>query len=214
VIAITTARRIYAHGAGPAIASILLGGIGKTTVDDEPITFARILECNRVDNALFAISTAACDCAQAVAHLNPGPRVQAAIDTARRFSLGKATIKDLNAAHGTCTYDGIASMFDRLPVLSAAAACDIMRSGAINRYGVVMAAGHAAWAAVECPNYGSAPFDTLQQLRMIARDAAFESMRSALLARFNSNERPERIEINMIGAAKAAVAAAIKASKP
>ena len=40
----------------------------------------------------------ACDCAQRVAHLNPDPRVQAAIDAARRYADGMATDDELSAA--------------------------------------------------------------------------------------------------------------------
>jgi hypothetical protein len=86
----------------------LLRHLGKSAADDEPFPLLTVLESNGLDDALWCLRclpeherqwrNLACDYAQRVAHLNPDPRVQAAIDTARLFADGQATETELAAA--------------------------------------------------------------------------------------------------------------------
>jgi len=108
MIAITTLSKIRKHSPCKTGWAKLLRGLNKTAPDDEPLPLVRILEINGMDDALWALRAVdgverdarlfACDVAQSMAHLNPDPLVQAAIDIGRRFAFGKATCKELRAA--------------------------------------------------------------------------------------------------------------------
>ena len=104
----TTLYRIRAHGPCEPGWKKLLSGLGKTQADDEPLPFARIVEINGIDDALWCCRVEpqyakewrlfAVWCARQVEHLNPDPRVKAAIDTAERYAHGDATDSELSAA--------------------------------------------------------------------------------------------------------------------
>ena len=108
MIAITTLNKIRSHGPCESGWKKLLAGLGKTGADDESLALERILEINGLQDALWALRAAdnidkparlfACDCAQRVAHINTDPRLQACIDTSRRFANGEATDGELSAA--------------------------------------------------------------------------------------------------------------------
>ena len=86
----------------------LLKNLGKTAADDEPLTFATILESNGLDDALWCCQSApeynrewrlfAVWCARQVQHLMLDPRSIAAIDVAERYANGVATDAELAAA--------------------------------------------------------------------------------------------------------------------
>lgn len=96
----------------------LLGSLGKTKADDEPLAFSRILESNGLGDALWyllsispmhdrEIRVLACDYAERVLHVyeekypdDIHPRV--AIETSRRYAEGKAKKKELDAAARAC----------------------------------------------------------------------------------------------------------------
>ena len=107
MIATTTLKKIRAHN--PCISGwkTLLAHLRKTQPDDDVLPLSGILESNGLDDAIWALRAAgcdrearlfACDCAQTVAHLNPDQRLQACIDTARRFADGNATREEMDAA--------------------------------------------------------------------------------------------------------------------
>ena len=101
----TTLNRIREHGPCEPGWRKLLTGLGKTHADDEPLSFARIVEINGLDDALWCCRAEpqyakewrlfAVWCARQVEHLNPDPRVKAAIDTAERYAHGDATDSEL-----------------------------------------------------------------------------------------------------------------------
>ena len=103
-----TLNRIRAHGHCEPGWKKLLAGLGKTQADDEPLPFARIVEINGLDDALWCCRAEpqyakewrlfAVWCARQVEHLNPDPRVKTAIDTAERYAHGEATDSELAAA--------------------------------------------------------------------------------------------------------------------
>ena len=106
----TTLRKIRACSPCPSGWTMLLGNLGKTKADDEPLLITTILDSNGVDDALWCLRAVdghqremrlfAVDCARSVQHLTNNPRSIAAIDTAERHAYGLATNEELAAAWG------------------------------------------------------------------------------------------------------------------
>lgn len=105
----TTLNKLTDHEPSIDYLRKLLSHLGKTAPDDEPLALSVILESNGLNDALWALRAVenvdrdawlyACDCAQTVVHLNPDPRVQAAIDAARRYAdAWEALVKASSAA--------------------------------------------------------------------------------------------------------------------
>ena len=115
----TTLNRIRAHSPYEPGWRKLLAGLGKTHADDEPLPFARIVEINGLDDALWCCRAEpqyakewrlfAVWCARQVEHLNPNPRVKTAIDTAERYAHGDATDSELAAAGDAASAAGDAA---------------------------------------------------------------------------------------------------------
>jgi hypothetical protein len=106
----TTLNRIRAHGPCEEGWRKLLAGLGKTAPDDEPLPYARIVEINGIDDALWCCRAEpqhvkewrlfAVWCARQVQHLMKDARSLAAIDVAERYANGEATDSDLVDAWG------------------------------------------------------------------------------------------------------------------
>lgn len=104
----TTLNRIRAHSPCEEGWRKLLGGLGKTKADDEPLPYARILEINGLDDVLWCCRAEpqyarewrlfAVWCARPVQHLMTDPRSIAALDVAERYAHGQATDAELAAA--------------------------------------------------------------------------------------------------------------------
>ena len=104
----TTLNRIREHRSCQPGWEKLLTGLGKTKADDEPLSFATILEINNLDDALWCCRAEpqyakewrlfAVAVARRVEHLNTDPRVKNVIDVAERYAHGDATDAELNAA--------------------------------------------------------------------------------------------------------------------
>ena len=105
----------------------------------------------------------ACDCAQRVAHLNPDPRVQAAIDVSLRYADGLATDDELSAACAAARAAAWASAW--------AAARDAAWAAADATWS---AAWDAAWAAA-C----AAARDAAEDAAWAAARAAWSAARAA-----------------------------------
>jgi len=158
----------------------LLKGLGKSGADDEPLTLDRILEINGLDDALWALRSVAgierqarlyaCDCAQRVAHLNTDPRVQACIDTARRFANGEAAEQERAAAWDTAWAAARAAAWAAARAAAGAAAGaaawptarDAARDAA--RAAARDAAGAAAWDAAWAAAWDAA-WDTERKIQ-------------------------------------------------
>jgi hypothetical protein len=151
VKAFTTLNRIRSGNPCESGWEKLLHGLGKTNADDEPLALGRILEINGLSDALWALRAVdgidkparlfACDCAQRVAHLNPDPRVQSCIDTARRFANGDATEQELAAARVAARAAAVDAAVDAARAAAWAAAWAAAVDAAVD------AARAAAWAA-------------------------------------------------------------------
>jgi hypothetical protein len=110
----TTLERIQAHKPSPGYWRKLLAGLGKTEADDEPLPFAKIVEINGLDAALWCCRVEpqyarewrlfAVWCARQVQHLMTDPRSIAALDVAERYARGEATDEELDAARTDARY--------------------------------------------------------------------------------------------------------------
>ena len=137
----TTLNRIRAHGPCEDGWRKLLSGLGKTAADDEPLPFARIVEINGIDDALWCCRAEPQHekdwrlytvwCARQVQHRMTDPRSIAALDVAERHAEGTVTDDELVAARNA---EGIAAQ---------SAAQNAARNAARN------AAGSAAWSAAQ-----------------------------------------------------------------
>ena len=104
----TTLNRIREHSPCQNGWQKLLKGLGKTAADDEPLPFARIVEINGIDDALWCCRAEpqyakewrlfAVWCARQVQHLMTDPRSIAALDVAERYANGLATDQELTDA--------------------------------------------------------------------------------------------------------------------
>ena len=137
----TTLRKIRACSPCPSGWTKLLGNLGKTKADDEPLAITTILDSNGLDDALWCLRAVdghqremrlyAVDCARSVQHLTNGLRSSTAIDTAERHAYGLATNEELGAARDAAWESAGAAAWE-----SAWAAARAARG----------AAGEAAWA--------------------------------------------------------------------
>jgi len=104
----TTLNRIRAQGPCSDGWNKLLAGLGKKKADDDVLSYARIVEINGIDDALWACRAEpqhakewrlfAIWCARQVEHLMDDPRSVAAINVAERFAYGAATQGELDEA--------------------------------------------------------------------------------------------------------------------
>ena len=118
----TTLNRIREHSPCHRGWVKLLTGLGKTKVDDEPLSFSKILEINGLDDVLWCCRVEpqyakewrlfAVSCARRVQHLNPDPRVKNAIDVAERYAKGEATYEELRVARAAARAAAWASVGD------------------------------------------------------------------------------------------------------
>ena len=104
----TTLNRIRAYHLCREGWEKLLAGLGKSKADDEPLPFARIVEINGLDDALWCCRAEpdrakewrlfAVWCARQVQHLMTDPRSITALDVAERYAHGRATDEELSTA--------------------------------------------------------------------------------------------------------------------
>ena len=104
----TTLNKIRPHSPCAPGWEKLLTHLGKTLADDEPLSFAVILESNGLDDALWCCRCApeydkdwrlfSVWCARQVQHLISDPRILNAIDVAERFANVLASRAELAAA--------------------------------------------------------------------------------------------------------------------
>jgi len=177
----TTLNRIRAHGPCPDGWEKLLAGLGKTAPDDDPLSYARIIEINGLDDALWACRAEpqhakewrlfAVWCARSVAHLSDDWRVINAICIAERHAHGMASDAQLAAARDAAR----AAMRD--------AALDTTRAAAR-----AAAAWAAAWTAAR-----AAAQDTTRD--NTAWDAARAAMRADMRAATMAAQTKHFLEI-------------------
>jgi hypothetical protein len=145
----TTLNRIRQHGPCEDGWEKLLNGLGKDAADDEPLPYARIVEINGIDDALWACRAEpqhakewrlfAVWCARKVEHFMEDERSRNALDVAERYANGHATDEELFAAWNAARAAAGAA---------ALAAWNAARAAAWNAAGAAaLAAGDDAWDA-------------------------------------------------------------------
>ena len=132
-----------------------LAAAGKTTPDDEPITYERILNTVGLEDALWTCRAEpqharlwrlyAIWCARRVQHLMTDARSLAALDVAERHANGQATDADLEAAWDAARDAAIDATWG--PVKGAAGDAAIAATWDAAWDGASAAAWDAAWAA-------------------------------------------------------------------
>jgi hypothetical protein len=155
----TTLKRIKKHRPCEYLWKKLLAGLAKTEADDEPLPFAKIVEINGVEGALWCCRVEpqyarewrlfAVWCARQVQHLMKDPRSVAALDVAERYARGEATDKELgdartdaahfsvvhNVAYAACDDDAaLAAYFAALYAADAAAAAQAARAAQTEQF--------------------------------------------------------------------------------
>jgi hypothetical protein len=158
----TTLNRIREHRPCEDGWKKLLAGLGKTTADDEPLPYAKIVEINGIDDALWACRAEpqhakewrlfAVWCARRVEHLMEDERSKRACDVAERYAHGEASDEELDAARAA----------------ARAAAWDAARA--------------AAWAAARAAAWDAARAAARDAARAAAWDAAWDAARDAAWA--------------------------------
>ena len=147
----TTLNRIRAHQPCREGWETLLAGLGKSKADDEPLPFARIVEINGLDDALWCCRAEpdrakewrlfAVWCARQVQHLMTDPRSITALDVAERYAHGQATDAARAAAWAAArAAETAARDAETAPWAAAWAAARAAETAA-------WAAGRDAWAA-------------------------------------------------------------------
>jgi hypothetical protein len=172
----TTLNRIRAHKPCAPVWENLLAGLGKTEADEEPLPYARIVEINGINDALWACRSEpqyarewrlfAVWCARQVEHLMKDQRSRDALVVAERHANGEASDKELAAARAAARDAAWAAAWDAaLAALAAALAAEDAAEDAA--YAAARAAAEAAaWAP-------RAAWD--------ARDAAWDAQREKFL---------------------------------
>ena len=163
----TTLNRIRAQHPCANGWSRLLAGLGKTKADDEPLPYARVVEINGFDDAIWAFRAEphynkewwlfAVWCARQVEHLIKDGRICNALNVAERYANGQATNEELAAAWAA---SNAASYAARSAALAASyaerdaawAASNAARSAA---WATSYAEEDAAWAASNAASYAA-----------------------------------------------------------
>ena len=143
----TTLNRIREHNPCEDGWRKLLAGLGKTEADDEPLPYARIVEINGLDDALWACRAEpqyakewrlfAVWCVRQVEHLLTDERSREALNVAERHANGQATDEELAAARDDACTAALAAAW-------AAARDDACAAAWVAAWA---AASDAAWAA-------------------------------------------------------------------
>jgi hypothetical protein len=171
----TTLNKIREHQPCAEGWKKLLGHLGKTEADDEPLPFAAILKSNGLDDALWCCRAApeyhkewrlfAVWCARQVQHLMKDQRSIDALDLAERFAHGLATEEELSAAREAAR----AARATMAAWGSAEAAEAAVRDAA----GAAWAAAMAAWGSAEA---------AAEAAEAAVRDAVMDAARDAARA--------------------------------
>ena len=159
----TTLNKLREHGPCAEGWRDLLGYLGKTAPDDEPLNIATIAKSNGLNHALWALRAVdghnreirlyAVWCARQVQHLMTDSRSLTALDVAEKFANSAATEFELSAAWDAAWAAAVDAAGDAAWAAAGAAARAAARAdsraaaGAAARAAAGAAAGDAAWDA-------------------------------------------------------------------
>ena len=179
----TTLNRIRAHSPCLEGWKKLLSGLGKTSADDEPLAYSRIVEINGLDDALWCCRAEpqhgkvwrlyAVWCGRQVQHLMTDQRSVAALDVAERHASGDATDAELAAALDAAS-DAAWDAAD-----AAWAAAGAMAGSATWSAAADAAAWDAARTAVRAAAWDAA--DAARTAAWAAADAAWDAQKAKFI---------------------------------
>lgn len=162
-----------------------LAAAGKDAPDDEPITYAQIVEAVGFDDALWCCRAEpqynqlwrllAVWCAKRVQHLMTDARSVAALDVAERYANGQATEEELTAAHAEAYY-----AVSAYATISAAVAA----ASAISSYPVRAAASAAASARAAAAASASVLYASTYAFASASANAAIATAHTADYSRY------------------------------
>ena len=174
----TTLNQIRSHSPCSDGWETLLQHLGKTEQDDEPLSFATILESNGFDDTLWCLRTVAgydreirlyaVWCARQVEHLDPSGVAKQINDISLRYANGEATEDELEIAWE-----------------AARASWEAQRAAREAAWGAWEAAWEAAMAAREAE--GKAAWEAWEAA-MAAREAAWVAQKQEFIKRFCTEE--------------------------
>lgn len=184
----TTLNRIRAHGPCEDGWRKLLSGLGKTAAADDPLPFARIVEINGIEDALWCCRVEpqyakewrlfAVWCARRVQYLMEDPRSVVALDVAERHASGAATDDELAAAWDAARAAAWDAAEDAAEAAAWAAAGAAARAVAWDAAWAAaahaawdaawFAAAHAAWAAAAAAEAAAWDAQKAEFLRVVA----------------------------------------------
>lgn len=180
----TTLNRIRAHGPCRDGWEKLLTGLGKTTADDEPLPFARIIEINGLNDAVWCCRAEpqyarewrffAVWCVRQVDYLLTDPRSRDALVVAELHANGKATNAELDAARNAA--------WDASDAADAAARAAARAAAWDAEWAACAAALDAADAAATTASADAS--DAADAAVSTARAAAWDAARDAQKAEF------------------------------
>ncbi len=154
----TTLNQIRSHSPCSDGWETLLQHLGKTKQDDEPLSFATILESNGFDDTLWCLRTVegydreiqlyAVWCARQVEHLDPSGVAKQINDISLRYANGEATEDELEIAWEAAMAAREAAREAAMAAREAAmAAREAEGKAAWEAWAAAMAAREAAWVA-------------------------------------------------------------------
>ena len=135
----------------------LLKGLGKTRADDEPLPFAKIVEINGLDDAIWCCRAEpqyakewrlfAVWCARRVQHLMKDQRSINAIDVAERYASDEATDEELTTARTAAYAAAWAANVAAWAASRTAADAAALEVAALEVAALEVAARDTEWAA-------------------------------------------------------------------
>ena len=153
----TTLNQIRSHSPCSDGWETLLQHLGKTEQDDEPLSFATILESNGFDDTLWCLQTVAgydreirlyaVWCARKVEHLDPSGVAKQINDISLRYANGEATEDELEIAWEAARASWETAMAAAWAAREAGAAVEAWEAAMAAREAAMAAAGEEAWVA-------------------------------------------------------------------
>lgn len=184
----TTLNRIRACSPCEEGWTKLLKGLGKTSADDEPLAYSRIVEINGLDDALWCCRAEpqhgkvwrlyAVWCGRQVQHLMTDQRSVAALDVAERHASGDATDAELAAALDAAL-DAAWDAADAAWAAAGAAAGAMAGSATWSAAAADAAAWDAARTAVRAAAWDAA--DAARTAAWAAADAAWDAQKAKFI---------------------------------
>ena len=207
----TTLNQIRSHSPCSDGWETLLKHLGKTKPDDEPLSFATILESNGFDDALWCLRTVdgyervirlyAVWCVRQVEHLDPSGVSKNINDVSERYANGEAMEAELVAARKAAWAARKAAREAREAAMAAMAAREAREAEgkaaweAWEAEGKAWEAAMAAMAAREAREAeGKAAWEAWEaegkawEAAMAAREAAWEAQKQEFIKRFCTEE--------------------------